>query len=331
MSTMNDLSIINILDIIKLLNNSDEIMKYFKIVYNKFWLETTILHEMIAKMYAINFKTNKALTQTENAINKAIENIKIVKPLKITKYPDFDKLWTDTINSLIITVKKALYFEVIAKTYIVVTQTVMKTIISNEDTNMEAEKKTLMNKLLVKNEELAKMMYSLAKLMRTTNTLKTLGALAENTLKKALILRNMQKLHNALFMIVNIITFASTITIEIAKQTQLSSFIKMVNKLDEATIVTNNAIINAIIIKNTNQTDLNEAATTLLIIADIPNKHKPNKQKFNNMDARITMTANAIREAVNCIYTIYSVVLLAEKEVQKEKSQYILHNMMDIC
>jgi hypothetical protein len=328
---MNDLSIINILDIIKLLNNSDEIMKYFKIVYNKFWLETTILHEMIAKMYAINFKTNKALTQTENAINKAIENIKIVKPLKITKYPDFDKLWTDTINSLIITVKKALYFEVIAKTYIVVTQTVMKTIISNEDTNMEAEKKTLMNKLLVKNEELAKMMYSLAKLMRTTNTLKTLGALAENTLKKALILRNMQKLHNALFMIVNIITFASTITIEIAKQTQLSSFIKMVNKLDEATIVTNNAIINAIIIKNTNQTDLNEAATTLLIIADIPNKHKPNKQKFNNMDARITMTANAIREAVNCIYTIYSVVLLAEKEVQKEKSQYILHNMMDIC
>ena len=78
---MNDLSIINILDIIKLLNNSDEIMKYFKIVYNIFWLETTILHEMIAKMYAINFKTNKALTQTENAINKAIENIKIVKPL----------------------------------------------------------------------------------------------------------------------------------------------------------------------------------------------------------------------------------------------------------
>ena len=332
MSTINDLSIINILDIIKLLNNSDEIIKYFKIVYNKFWLETTILHEMISKMYTINFKTNKALTQTENAINKAIENIKIVKPLKISKYPDFDKLWTDTINSLIITVKKALYFEVIAKTYIVVTQTVMKTIISNEDTNMETEKKTLlMNKLLVKNEELAKMMYSLAKLMRTTNTLKTLGALAENTLKKALILRNMQKLHNALFMIVNIITFASTITIEIAKQTQLSSFIKMVNKLDEATIVTNNAIINAIIIKNTNQTDLNEAATTLLIIADIPNKHKPNKQKFNNMDARITMTANAIREAVNCIYTIYSVVLLAEKEVQKGKSQYILHNMMDIC
>jgi hypothetical protein len=174
-------------------------------------------------------------------------------------------------------------------------------------------------------------MYSLAKLMRTTNTLKTLGALAENTLKKALIIRNMQKLHNALFMIVNIVTFASTITTEIAKQTQLSSFIKMVNKLDETTIVTNNAIINAIIIKNTNQTELNDAATALLIIADIPNKYKQNKQKFNNMDVRITLTANAIREAVNCIYTIYSVVLLAEKEVKKVKSQYILHNMMDIC
>ena len=332
MSTMNDLSITNILDIIKLLNNSDEIMKYFKIVYNKFWLETTILHKMIAKMYAINFKTNKALTQTENAINKAIENIKIVKPLKISKYPDFDKLWTDTINSLIITIKKALYFEVIAKTYIVVTQTVMKTIISKEDTNIETVKKTLlMNKLLNKNKELAKIMYSLAKLMRTTYTLKTLGALAENTLKKALIMRNMQNLHDALFMIVNIVTFASTITTEIAKQTQLSSFIKMVNKLDETTIITNNAIINAIIIKNTNQTELNDAATALLIIADIPNKHKPNKQKFNNMDVRITLTANAIREAVNCIYTIYSVVLLAEKEVKKVKSQYILHNMMDIC
>jgi hypothetical protein len=332
MSTTSDLCITNILDIIKLLNNSDEIIKYFNIVYNKFWLKTTILHEMIAKMYTINFKNNKALTKTDNAINKAIENIKIVKPLKISKYPDFDKLWADTINSLIIVVKKALYFEVIAKTYIVVTQAVMKTIISTEDTNIEAQKKTLlMNKLLVKNEELAKMMYSLAKLMRTTNTLKTLGALAENTLKKALIIRNMQKLHNALFMIVNIVTFASTITIEIVKQTQLSSFIKMVNKLDEATIVTNNAIINAIIIKNTNQTEINEAASALLIIADIPNKHKPNKQKFNNMDVKITMTANAIREAVNCIYTIYSVVLLAEKEVQKVKSQYILHNMMDIC
>ena len=175
-----------------------------------------------------------------------------------------------------------------------------------------------MNKLLVKNEELAKIMYSLAKLMITTNTLKTLGALVENILKNVLIIRNIEKLHNALFMIVNIITFASTITIEIAKQTQLSSFIKMVNKLDEATIVTNNAIINAIIIKNTNQTDLNEAATTLLIIADIPNKHKLNKQKFN-MDARITMTANAIKEAVNCIYTIYSVVLLAETKSKKER------------
>ena len=178
MSTTSDLCITNILDIIKLLNNSDEIIKYFKIVYNKFWLETTILHEMIAQMYAINFKTNKALAQTENAINKAIDNIKIVKPLKISKYPDFDKLWTDTINSLIITVKKALYFEVITKTYIVVTQTVMKTIISIEDTNIEVVKKSLLlNKLLNKNEELAKIMYSLAKLMRTTNTLKTLGNL----------------------------------------------------------------------------------------------------------------------------------------------------------
>ena len=332
MSTMNDLSIINILDIIKLLNNSDEIMKYFKIVYNKFWLETTILHEMIAKMYTINFKTNKALTKTDNAINKAIENIKIVKPLKISKYPDFDKLWTDTINSLIITIKKALYFEVIAKTYIVVTQTVMKTIISKEDTNIETVKKTLlMNKLLNKNKELAKIMYSLAKLMRRTYTLKTLGALAENTLKKALIMRNMQKLHDALFMIVNIVTIASVITIEIAEHTQLSLFIEMVKKLDEATVITNNAIINAMIIKNTNQTELNEAASALLIIADTPNKHKVNKQKFNNMDVRITLTANAIKEAVNCIYRIYSVVLLAEKQVQKVKSQYILHNMMDIC
>jgi len=332
MSTMNDLSITNILDIIKLLNNSDEIIKYFKIVYKKFWLETTILHEMIAKMYAINFKTNKALTKTDNAINKAIENIKIVKPLKISKYPDFDKLWTDTINSLIITIKKALYFEVIAKTYIVVTQTVMKTIISKEDTNIETVKKTLlMNKLLNKNKELAKIMYSLAKLMRRTYTLKTLGALAENTLKKALIMRNMQNLHDALFMIVNIVTIASVITIEIAEHTQLSLFIEMVKKLDEATVITNNAIINAMIIKNTNQTELNEAASALLIIADTPNKHKVNKQKFNNMDVRITLTANAIKEAVNCIYRIYSVVLLAEKQVQKVKSQYILHNMMDIC
>ena len=332
MSTMNDLSITNIFDIIKLLNNSDEIIKYFKIVYKKFWLETTILHEMIAKMYAINFKTNKALTKTDNAINKAIENIKIVKPLKISKYPDFDKLWTDTINSLIITIKKALYFEVIAKTYIVVTQTVMKTIISKEDTNIETVKKTLlMNKLLNKNKELAKIMYSLAKLMRRTYTLKTLGALAENTLKKALIMRNMQNLHDALFMIVNIVTIASVITIEIAEHTQLSLFIEMVKKLDEATVITNNAIINAMIIKNTNQTELNEAASALLIIADTPNKHKVNKQKFNNMDVRITLTANAIKEAVNCIYRIYSVVLLAEKQVQKVKSQYILHNMMDIC
>jgi hypothetical protein len=329
---MNDLSITNIFDIIKLLNNSDEIIKYFKIVYNKFWLKTTLLHEMIAKMYTINFKTNKTLTKTDNAINKAIENIKIVKPLKISKYPDFDKLWTDTINSLIITIKKALYFEVIAKTYIVVTQTVMKTIISKEDTNIETVKKTLlMNKLLNKNKELAKIMYSLAKLMRRTYTLKTLGALAENTLKKALIMRNMQNLHDALFMIVNIVTIASVITIEIAEHTQLSLFIEMVKKLDEATVITNNAIINAMIIKNTNQTELNEAASALLIIADTPNKHKVNKQKFNNMDVRITLTANAIKEAVNCIYIIYSVVLLAEKQVQKVKSQYILHNMMDIC
>jgi len=332
MSTMNDLSITNIFDIIKLLNNSDEIIKYFNIVYNKFWLKTTILHEMIAKMYTINFKTNKALTKTDNAINKAIENIKIVKPLKISKYPDFDKLWTDTINSLIITIKKALYFEVIAKTYIVVTQTVMKTIISKEDTNIETVKKTLLiNKLLNKNKELAKIMYSLAKLMRRTYTLKTLGALAENTLKKALIMRNMQNLHDALFMIVNIVTIASVITIEIAEHTQLSLFIEMVKKLDEATVITNNAIINAMIIKNTNQTELNEAASALLIIADTPNKHKVNKQKFNNMDVRITLTANAIKEAVNCIYRIYSVVLLAEKQVQKVKSQYILHNTMDIC
>jgi hypothetical protein len=293
MSIINGLSITNILDIIKLLNNSDEIIKYFKIVYNKFCLETTI--------NAVNFATNKALIQTENALNKAIENIKIVKPLKTSKYPDFDKLWGDTINSLIITVKKALYFEVIAKTSILVTHK----IISKE------------------NKKLSKIMYSLAKLMRRTYTLKTLGALAENTLKKALIMRNMQNLHDALFMIVNIVNIASVITTEIAKQTQLSLFNEMVKKLDEATVITNNAIINAMIIKNTNQTELNEAATALLIIADTPNKHKVNKQKFDNMDVRITMTANAIKEAVNCIYRIYSVVLLAEKEIQKAKSQYI--------
>lgn len=293
MSTMNGLPITNILDILKLLNNSDEIIKYFKIVYNKFCLETTI--------NAVNFATNKALIQTENALSKAIENIKIVKPLKTSKYPDFDKLWGDTINSLIITVKKALYFEAIAKTSILVTHK----IISKE------------------NKESSKIMYSLAKLMRRTYTLKTLGALAENTLKKALIMRNMQNLHNALFMIVNIVTIASGITTEIAKHTQLSIFIEMVNKLDEATVITNNAIINAMLIKNTNQTELNEAATALLIIADTPNKHKVNKQKFDNMDVRITMTANAIKEAVNCIYRIYSVVLLAEKQVQKGRSQYI--------
>ena len=293
MSIINGLPITNILDIIKLLNNSDEIIKYFKIVYNKFCLETTI--------NAVNFATNKALIQTENALSKAIENIKIVKPLKTSKYPDFDKLWGDTINSLIITVKKALYFEAIAKTSILVTHK----IISKE------------------NKESSKIMYSLAKLMRRTYTLKTLGALAENILKKALIMRNMQNLHDALFMIVNIVTIASVITTEIAKHTQLSVFIEMVNKLDEATVITNNAIINAMIIKNTNQTELNEAATALLIIADTPNKHKINKQKFDNMDVRITMTANAIKEAVNCIYRIYSVVLLAEKEVQKTRSQYI--------
>jgi hypothetical protein len=167
-------------------------------------------------------------------------------------------------------------------------------------------------------------MYSLAKLMRRTYTLKTLGALAENTLKKALIMRNMQNLHDALFMIVNIVNIASVITTEIAKQTQLSLFIDMINKLDEATVITNNAIINAMIIKNTNQTELNEAATALLIIADTPNKHKVNKQKFDNMDVRITMTANAIKEAVNCIYRIYSVVLLAEKQVQKVRSNSII-------
>jgi hypothetical protein len=294
MSIINSLPITNILDIIKLLNNSDEIIKYFKIVYNKFCLETT--------MNAVNFATNKALIQTENALNKAIENIKIVKPLKTSKYPDFDKLWDNTINSLIITVKKALYFEAIAKTSILVTQKI----------------------ILKENEESAKIMYSLAKLMRRTYTLKTLGALAENTLKKALIMRNMQNLHDALFMIVNIVNIASVITTEIAKQTQLSLFIEMINKLDEATVITNNAIINAMIIKNTNQTELNEAATALLIIADTPNKHKKNKQKFDNMDVRITMTANAIKEAVNCIYRIYSVVLLAEKQVQKVRSNSVL-------
>jgi hypothetical protein len=300
MSIINGLSITNILDIIKLLNNSDEIIKYFKIVYNKFCLQKTI--------NTVNFATNKALVQTENALNKAIENIKIVKPLKTSKYPDFDKLWGDTINSLIITIKKALYFEMIAKTSILVTHK----IISKE------------------NKESSKLMYSLAKLMRRTYTLKTLGALAENTLKKALIMRNMQNLHDALFMIVNIVTIASVITIEIAKQTQLSLFNEMVKKLDEATVITNDAIINAMLIKNTNQTELNEAATALLIIADTPNKHNVNKQKFDNMDVRITMTANAIKEAVNCIYRIYSVVLLAEKEIQKVKSQYILYNMTNI-
>ena len=299
MSTIHSLSIINILDIIKLLNNSDEIIKYFKIVYNKFWLETTVLPNIIAQMHAVNFATNKALIQTENALNKAIENIKIVKPLKTSKYPDFDKLWGDTINSLIITVKKALYFEVIAKTSILVTQKIISK----------------------KNEESAKTMYSLAKLMRKTYTLKTLGALTENTLKKALIIRNMQNLHDALFMIVNIVTIASVITTEIAEQTQLSLFFEMIKKLDEATVITNDAIINAMLIKNTNQIDINEAATALLIIADTSNKHKVNKQKFDNMDAKITMTANAIKEAVNCIYRIYSVVLLAEKQVQKIKSQ----------
>jgi hypothetical protein len=294
MSTISDVSITNILDIIKLLNNSDEIIKYFKIIYNKFCLETT--------MNAVNFATNKALIQTENALNKAIENIKIVKPLKTSKYPDFDKLWDNTINSLIITVKKALYFEAIAKTSILVTK----------------------KNILKENEESAKIMYSLAKLMRRTYTLKTLGALAENTLKKTLIMRNMQNLHDALFMIVNIVNIASVITTEIAKQTQLSLFIDMINKLDEATVITNNAIINAMIIKNTNQTELNEAATALLIIADTPNKHKVNKQKFNNMDVRITLTANAIKEAVNCIYRIYSVVLLAEKQVQKVRSNSVI-------
>ena len=318
MPIINGLPITNILDILKLLNNSDEIIKYFKIVYNKFYLETTILHQIIAQMYAVNLATNKALAQTENALNKAIENIKIVKPLKISKYSDFDKLWSDTINSLIITVKKALYFEVIAKTLILVSQT----IISKKDTNIEVS--------VYKNEELAKIMYSLAKIMRRTYTLKTLGALAENTLKKALIMKNMQNLHDALFMIVNIVTIASVITTEIAKQTQLSLFIEMVKKLDEATSITNDAIINAMLIKNTNQTELNEAASALLIIADTPNKHKVNKQKFDNMDIKITKTANAIKEAVNCIYRIYSVVLLAEKEIQKVKSQYILYNMTNI-
>lgn len=317
MPIINGLPITNILDILKLLNNSDEIIKYFKIVYNKFYLETTILHEMISQMYAINLSTNKALAQTENALNKAIENIKIVKPLKILKYLDFDKLWSDTINSLIITVKKALYFEVIAKTSILVTQK----IISKENTNIEVS--------IYKNEELAKIMYSLAKLMRRTYTLKTLGALAENTLKKALIIKNMQNLHDALFMIVSIVIIVSGITTKIGKQTQLSLFIEMVKKLDEATSITNDAIINAMLIKNTNQTDINEAATALLIIADTPNKHKVNKQKFDNMDVRITMTANAIKEAVNCIYRIYSVVLLAEKQVQKIKNQYILYNIRE--
>ena len=349
MSLTYDLPVKNILDILKILNNSDEIIKYYKNVYNKFWSGTTILHESIAQMFTVNFATNKALTQTENATNKAIENIKIVKPLKTSNYPDFDKLWGNTNNSLIYAVKKALYFEVIAKTSILVTQIVMKTMTLKENTDIEDVKKTsLMNKVLYKNEELSKIMYSLAKLMRKTNTLKTLGALGEYTLKKSLLMRNMQKLHEALFMIVHIVNITSTITIEIAKQLELSLFVEMVKRLDANAIVTNQAIINAINIKKTNLTknndnkqkdvdvDVDVAATTLLIIAEIPNevrvshKHRLNKAKLENMDIRITMTANAITEAVNCIYTIYSIVLLAEKEVKKLKNQYVLRNTTDI-
>ena len=377
MSLTYDLPIKNILDILKILNNSDEIIKYYKNVYNKFWSETTILHESIAQMFTVNFATNKALTQAENATNKAIENIKIVKPLKTSNYPNFDKLWDNTNNSLIVAVKKALYFEVIAKTSILVTQIVMKIMTLKENTDIEDVKKTsLMNKVLYKNEELSKIMYSLAKLMRKTNTLKTLGALAEYTLKKSLLMRNIQKLHEALFMIVHIVNIASTITIKIAKQHELSLFFEMVKRLDTNAIVTNQAIINAINIKKTNSTknndnkqkdkdddddddedkdkdkdvdkdvyknvnktvdeDVDKAATTLLIFAEIPNevrvshKHRLNKAKLKNMDIRITMTANAITESVNCIYTIYSVVLLAEKEVRKLKSQYTLRNMTDI-
>lgn len=59
----------------------------------------------------------------------------------------------------------------------------------------------------------------------------------------------MQNLHDALFMIVSIVTFASIITTEIANQTQLSLFIEMVKKLDEDTVITNDAIINAMLIK----------------------------------------------------------------------------------
>jgi hypothetical protein len=377
MSLTYDLPIKNILDILKILNNSDEIIKYYKNVYNKFWSETTILHESIAQMFTVNFATNKALTQAENATNKAIENIKIVKPLKTSNYPNFDKLWDNTNNSLIVAVKKALYFEVIAKTSILVTQIVMKIMTLKENTDIEDVKKTsLMNKVLYKNEELSKIMYSLAKLMRKTNTLKTLGALAEYTLKKSLLMRNIQKLHEALFMIVHIVNIASTITIKIAKQHELSLFFEMVKRLDTNAIVTNQAIINAINIKKTNSTknndnkqkdkdddddddedkdkdkdvdkdvyknvnktvdeDVDKAATTLLIFAEIPNevrvshKHRLNKAKLKNMDIRITMTANAITESVNCIYTIYSIVLLAEKEVRKLKSQYTLRNMTDI-
>jgi len=383
MSLTYDLPIKNILDILKILNNSDEIIKYYKNVYNKFWSETTILHESIAQMFTVNFATNKALTQAENATNKAIENIKIVKPLKTSNYPNFDKLWDNTNNSLIVAVKKALYFEVIAKTSILVTQIVMKIMTLKENTDIEDVKKTsLMNKVLYKNEELSKIMYSLAKLMRKTNTLKTLGALAEYTLKKSLLMRNIQNLHEALFMIVHIVNIASTITIKIAKQHELSLFFEMVKRLDTNAIVTNQAIINAINIKKTNSTknndnkqkdededeyedkyvdkdedknkdkdvdkdedkyvnktvdeDVDKAATTLLIFAEIPNevrvshKHRLNKAKLKNMDIRITMTANAITESVNCIYTIYSIVLLAEKEVRKLKSQYTLRNMTDI-
>jgi len=116
----------------------------------------------------------------------------------------------------------------------------------------------------------------------------------------------------------------------------------MARKLDEVAITTNNAIINAMVIKKINvtinnedrQQDISEAAMALLIIAEIPNKeklsHKPNRIKIENMNVKIIATAAAIKESVNSIKTIYSVVILVQKEVQKVKSQYELRNMTDI-
>lgn len=345
MSILYNLSIHDTITILKNLNNSDETMKYFKYVYNEFYLkiDKTLLHEIITQMYKANLVTIRALTQAENTINQAIENMKIVKPLKILEYQDFDKLWINTINSLIIAVRKALCFEIVSKTFLLVTQSVIKMVSSQEDTDNKVTKnKSLMDKILYKNEELATIMFSLAQLMRKANTLRALGALAEYTLKKSLIIRNMQKLHDTLFMIVNIVTLSSAITMEITKQLRMSSLIKMARKLDEVAITTNNAIINAMVIKKINvtinnedrQQDISEAAMALLIIAEIPNKeklsHKPNRIKIENMNVKIIATAAAIKESVNSIKTIYSVVILVQKEVQKVKSQYELRNMTDI-